>query len=435
MKSRDEMVADADALLHRLFPICRSITGPGVRETLAVMGRTAPFAIREVASGTECFDWTVPDEWTIRDAYVADASGRRIIEFRASNVHVLSYSEPVDREMSFDELLPHLHTHPDLPAAIPYRTAYYRRAWGFCLSQEQLEGMDRNGRYRAKIDSTLAPGSLTYGDRVLNGSGGCEYVISTYSCHPSLANDNLSGLVLWTLLLRELSSRQLRHTYRFVVAPETIGSVVYLSQHRDAMRDVAGGFVISTVAGPGKLGYKQTYRGDSQIDRAVRQAFRELQTDFVEYPFTILGSDERNFSGPAFRIPVGTICKDKYYEYAYYHTSLDDLRFVSASSLVETLDVYLRAIEILEADRTYTSLVAGEPQLGKRGLYTSIGGAVSPQAGADDVNTILSAAFWADGKTSVLGIAERTGLPVGALAAASEKLASAGLVRAEPDLP
>lgn len=428
----------ADSLLRRLFPICRSITGNGVRETLRVLQTVTPFEMHEVPSGTPCFDWVVPDEWNVRDAFVADPSGRRVIDFHASNIHLVSYSIPFEGDLTFEELRPHLHTLPDLPDAIPYRTAYYKRTWGFCLTHRQLEAMDRQATYHVRVDTTLAPGSLTYGEALLPGSSGREYLFSTYCCHPSLANDNLSGPVLWTLLLAWLRDQPRRHSYRFIIIPETIGALAYLALHADAMRALSGAFVVATVAGPGRIGYKRTFLGDHYLDRLVRQTFREFRLEYVEYPFDAGGSDERQYSSPGFRIPTGMICKDKYYEYPYYHTSLDNLDFARAEYLVQTLRMYQAVIENLEHDRVYRSLNPnGEPMLGRRGLYPQVGGSIRQQAAGngqaepvaadgvhygDDLDAIRWLLFYGDGKTSLLEIAERTGLPVRQLRQVAETL-------------
>ena len=432
-------LALAGDLLRELFPICRSITGPGVRQTLGILNEVVPFDVHEVPTGTVCYDWTVPDEWAARDAYVADDQGRRVIDFQRNNVHLMSYSEPVDRTISFAELDPHLVTLPSLPDAIPYRTSYYRRAWGFGISHNQYQALDRNAQYRVKIDTTLAPGSLTYGDRVLPGTSGREYLISTYCCHPSLANDNLSSQIVWALLLRALTGRALRNSYRFVIIPETIGSVVYLSRNEAAMKACAGGFVLSTVGGPGPLGFKHTFQGDGYIDQVALRALKDLGESFVEYPFSVMGSDERSYSGPAFRIPVGTICKDKYYEYPEYHTSLDNLDLVRPEALITSLRAYLATIDILERDRTFVSLAPpGEPQLGRRGLYPGAGGSATPKHGravqnqttAEQVGAMLSVLFWADGKTSLMSIANRNEFSFASLAHAADLLESAELIRA-----
>ncbi len=433
----------AGQLIQSLFPICRSITGDGVRQTLAILREQVEFDIREVPSGKVCYDWTVPDEWNVRDAFIADASGKRIVDFRVNNVHLVSYSIPVEAEISFAELAPHLHTLPDLPDAIPYRTSYYSRNWGFCLTQRQMDALDRQGRYRVRIDSDLKPGSLTYGESRLAGTSGQEFLVSTYCCHPSLANDNLSGVVLWSLLLKEMSQRKLNHSYRFVIIPETIGAVVFLSQNEEQARKFSGGFVITTVGGPGQFGYKTTFQADHLIDRLVRLTYKELGLDYIEYPFDVNGSDERQYSQPYFRIPVGTICKDKYYEYPYYHTSLDNLDFVKAENLVQTLNLYRLAIEKLEQNGTYRSKMPYcEPMLGKRGLYPKVGGAIRQkvsEAQADheqrgyqvdegklmygsELDAIRWLMFHADGQTSLLDIAEKTGLPMRQLYEVAGKL-------------
>ncbi|ARJ68152.1 hypothetical protein WV31_13140 [Magnetospirillum sp. ME-1] len=434
-------------MLRELFPICRSITGDGVRQTLRRLAETTPLDIHEVPSGTQVFDWQVPDEWNIRDAYIADSGGRRIIDFRRSNLHVVSYSEPIDREMDFPELREHLHTLPAMPDAIPYRTRYYSRGWGFCLSQNQCDAMDPAERYRVVIDSTLAPGSLSYGERRLSGhdGDGGEYLISTYCCHPSLANDNLSGVVLWTLLLRALEGRRLRHSYRFIVIPETIGAITYLARNADACLGISGGYVLTCVAGPGPFAYKRSFTsltgGQSMVDRAALLSLRERNLEFIDHPFDINGSDERQYSQPHWRIPVGSICKDKYYDYHEYHTSADNLDFVSAESLADTLEIYLSVIEKLELNCAYRSLMPYcEPMLGRRNMYPSTGGAMHQGAAAGshtglqavrmrpELESILWTMQAADGSTDLMALAERTGFAVRQLAATAERLVEHGLL-------
>jgi aminopeptidase-like protein len=443
------LTREAGDMFERLFPICRSLTGDGVRHTLQHLQSIAALDVAEVPSGTRCYDWEVPDEWNIREAYIATPAGERLIDFGRSNLHVVGYSVPVNVEMSFDELNPHLHTLPSLPNAIPYRTSYYRRDWGFCLTHEAYQRLDRGGRYRVVIDSTLAPGALTYAEARLPGRSGREFLVSTYCCHPSLANDNLSGVVLWTLLLRELQSRSTWHSYRFVIVPETIGAIAYLHRNQAAMRRVEAGLVVTTVAGPGAFGYKQSFLGDHLIDRAVQRTFAEVGVKPRAYPFDVNGSDERQYSSPHFRIPTATICKDKYYEYPAYHTSLDDLSFVRPENLIATLKLYLRTIENLEADRACRSTVPQcEPMLGKRGLYPQTGGSIR-QTAADtttapaereyavyegriargsELDAMRWLMFWGDGRTTVFEIAERTGLPVGQLVDVAGRLTEHGLL-------
>lgn len=439
----------ADRLLKQLFPICRSITGQGVRDTFAILNGETAFEVKEVPSGTQCFDWTVPDEWNIKDAFVADESGNRIIDFQKNNIHLVNYSEPIDRTVDFEELSKHLFYLRDLPDAIPYRTSYYNKTWGFCTTYNEFVKIDKTKKYRVFIDSTLAPGKLNFGEKILIGESGKEYLVSTYVCHPSLGNDNLSGVVLWSLLLSILSQQKLHHSYRFVIIPETIGSILYLSQNKDLGKKVSGGFITSTVAGPGQFGYKKTFLSNHEIDRVVRKTYKELKIDFLEYPFDVNGSDERQYSSPAFRIPIGTITKDKYYEYPFYHTSLDNLDFISAENLIATLKLYLLAIEKLEQNLTYRSKMPyGEPMLGKRGLYPKIGGSINQKAvdfstphGArsyaidmekilygNELDALRWLLFYCDGQTSLLEIAEKTDLPMRQLAELADRLVKEDLL-------
>lgn len=424
--------ADVSTLLRRLFPICRSITGEGVRKTLSILSEYESLTIHEVPSGTAAYDWQVPDEWNICDAYIADLSGRRLIDFRANNLHVVSYSMPIDTTLTFGELDRHLHSLPAQPDAIPYRTTYYKDNWGFAVTQRQRDAFDPQASYRVVIDATKAPGSLTYGERLLHSGSGPEYLISTYSCHPSLANDNLSGVVLWTLLLSRMARRALRNRYRFVIIPETIGSAIYLSRNETAMTGVSGGFVLTCVAGPGPYAYKSSFSGGSLVDRATRKALADALVDWRAFPFDAAGSDERNYSAPFFRIPTGTISKSKYYEYDEYHTSLDDLDFISARDLLSTLALYESAIEILEQEQPlYSQMPYCEPMLGKRDLYPHLGGAersaghVPPAAQLDAIRWIM---HLADGTETPLSMAVRSGLPHATVRQAVDTLVSAGLI-------
>lgn len=431
----------ASALLTRLFPICRSITGEGVRQSLAILAETAPWQVKDYASGTKVFDWTVPPEWNIQDAWIADESGRRLVDFQVSNLHVVSYSAPVHARMSFAELEPHLHSLPNLPEAIPYRTSYYKETWGFCLSQRQRDALNRNATYEVVIQSELKPGSLTLADAVLPGSSGREFLVSTYCCHPSMANDNLSGPVVTTLLLQALAARpKLRHSWRFVVLPETIGAITYLARHQDALQKSSGGFVVTTCGGPGPLGVKQSFLGNHLVDRAVALAFRDAKVEPLVYPFVPDGSDERQYSSPGFRIPVTTISKDKYYEYLYYHTSLDNLDFVKGEALEQSFRLYLSAIDIIEENRTLRSLNPHcEVQLGRRGLYPQSGGALNQLANTagstaieNEVDVISWVMFLADGQHDLIAMAERSGCPFRHIAAVAAKLETHGLLEELP---
>jgi len=443
MIDRAALADEADAMLRELFPICRSITGEGFRQSLEILGRYAPMRQHDYPSGMKCFDWTIPPEWTIRDAYIADSRGRRVIDFRRSNLHVVSYSVPFRARMTLAELRGHLHTLPALPDAIPYRTSYYTREWGFCLSHRQLQALDPQETYDVVVDSELADGYLTLADDVIRGDIAQEFLISTYCCHPSLANDNLSGVVLTVLLHRILTARRNRYSYRFLIAPETIGVLVYLSQNEAALRAITGGFVVATVGGPGPLGYKRTFLGDHLIDRAVLETFQERGIEPKIYPFAPDGSDERQFSSPGFRIPMGTICKDKYYEYPSYHTSLDDLDFVSGKAIVATLEIYLGAIDRLEQERIYVRReLRGELHLGRHGLYPSTGGGIhqpgntagfrldAEGVAADDLDPLLWCLFLMDGRHSLKDIVVRSRWPLAQIERLAGILVRAGLVEA-----
>ena len=441
----EQLTREAADLLNELFPLCRSLTGDGVRQTLARLQQIAAFELLEIPSGSQAFDWQVPPEWNIHGAYLETEDGQRLLDFADNNLHVVNYSLPVDELLTWEQLRPHLHSLPDLPEAIPYRTSYYTPDWGFCLPHEQLQAMDQGLNYRAVIQATLAPGSMTLGESLLPGASGQEFLLSSYCCHPSLANDSLSGVVLWALLLRELQANHHRHAYRFVILPETIGAIAYLAANQEAMQRLRGGWIPTTVAGPGPFGYKHTFRGDDLIDRVVLQTFREQGVEPILYPFDVNGSDEKQYSAPGFRIPVGTICKAKYYEYDEYHTSLDNLDFIRPEHLIDSLKLYLLAIEKLELNRTYISLAPySEPMFGKRDLYPSLGGTIKQKAAdlarahaerryqirleteagirGDSLDAMRWLMFYGDGATSLLQIAERTGLPVRQLYETAERL-------------
>ena len=432
----DNLKEEAENLLRELFPINRSITGSGVRKSLKILSKVADFEIKGVPSGTKCYDWEIPPEWELKDAYVEDSKGKRIIDIKDSNLHVMGYSTPVDRKVPYSELIAHIHTMSDMPDAIPYRTSYYDRKFGFCMRHKDFLKLDKTETYHMHIDSSLKEGSLTYGERILKGTSGKEFIISTYCCHPSLANDNLSGMVLWVLLLRNLSKRKLRHTYRFVIAPETIGAIAYCSLNEEAMKNIEAGLVITTVAGPGKRGYKRSFMGSSIIDMAIEHVFRQSGIDFIRYPFDIQGSDERQFSSLPFRIPICTITKDKYYEYPYYHTSLDNLDFIKSDWLIEALGIYLKVIESLENSIVYAPLNhACEPMLGKRGAYPKTGGAINQNrkdAEKDkksDLDVIKWILFLSDGKKTLLEISEETGIDSSRLNEAAIRLCKLSLLK------
>ncbi|MEV4551165.1 DUF4910 domain-containing protein [Nonomuraea wenchangensis] len=411
-------------LVRRLYPLCRSITGDGVRGTLEIVGEHLPLTVREVPTGTEVLDWTVPKEWNVRDAYVKDASGRRVIDFRESNLHVVGYSVPVSGTYSLAELRPRLHTLPEQPGLVPYRTSYYSETWGFCLSQDALDRLrDEDGPFEVRIDSTLAPGSLTYGEYVVPGRLPEEVMISCHVCHPSLANDNLAGIAVAVALARRL--REPRHTYRFLFAPGTIGAVTWLARNRERLHLVAGGLTLACAGDPGALTYKRSRRGDALIDRAVTHVLRGRPHEVLE--FSPYGYDERQFCSPGFDLPFGSLTRTPYAGYPEYHTSGDNPDFVTPQAMEDTLDALTRVVEVLEHERTYLNLSPyGEPQLGRRGLYGSLGG-------RSDTKQAQMAMLWvlnlSDGEHGLLDIADRSGLPFAAVKEAAQSLLDAGLLK------
>ncbi len=413
-------------LVEELYPLPRSITGEGVRQTLRILQRFIPLEVHEVATGTQALDWIIPREWTIRDAYIKDATGRRIVDFRRSNLHVVGYSVPVHATMSLAELRPHLHSLPDRPSLTPYRTSYYDETWGFCLPHEQLIALD-DGPFEVCVDSDLRDGHLTYGELVLPGETREEIFVSTHVCHPSLANDNLSGIAVATFLAAELQHTPRRHTLRFLFAPGTIGSLAWLSLHEQDLR-IRHGLVLAGVGDAGDLTYKRSRRGDANVDRAVRVALQESGVSHAIRDFSPWGYDERQYNSPGFNLSVGLLMRTVHGTYPEYHTSADDLGFVRPERLLETLEVCRAVVRILEADRVYLNLSPrGEPALGRRGLYSPIGGSDAPP----DRLAMLWVLNLSDGSHSLLDIAERSGFAFGAISEAARSLVQAGLLAAQ----
>jgi aminopeptidase-like protein len=413
------------ALASELFPIARSITGDGVRRTLERIGRDIPLEVHEVPSGTQVLDWTVPREWNIRDAWIADPSGRRVVDLADSNLHVVGYSVPVRARMSLDELRPHLHTLPEQPELTPYRTSYYRETWGFCLPHRRLEELP-DGDYEVCIDSTLDDGSLTYGECVLPGEEDAEVLVSCHVCHPSLANDNLSGIAVATTLAAELAGRRRRHTFRFLFIPGTIGSITWLARNEARVAAVRHGLVLSLLGGPGPLTWKRSRRGDTAVDRAAEHVLAQGGGPYDVRDFHPYGYDERQYCSPGFDMPVGCLTRTPHGEFPEYHTSADDLDLVRPQQLAGSLDAVREIVQALEGDRTYVNLSPkGEPQLGKRGLYGSTGGRSERQL---DQMALLWVLNQSDGEHSLLDVARRAGMPFAAIEAAALALHEAGLL-------
>jgi aminopeptidase-like protein len=409
-----------------LFPLCRSITGAGVRQTLAAVGERIPLALHEVPTGTPVLDWTVPREWNIRDAWIAGPDGERVVDFARSNLHVVGYSAPVAARLPLADLKPHLHSLPDQPDLIPYRTSYYREDWGFCLPHRLLESLPE-GEYEVVIDSTLADGSLTYGECFLPGQSAREVLISCHVCHPSLANDNLSGLAVAAWLAQSLAQGPRRYGWRFLFIPGTIGSITWLARNEEGARRVAHGLVAANLGDPGGFHYKKSRRGTAEIDRAVVRVLEDAGEPFAVEDFVPFGYDERQYGSPGFDLPVGSLTRTPWGRYPQYHTSADDLDFIRPQSLAGSLATYLAVARVLEANRRYLNLSPkGEPQLGRRGLYRSVGGGLE---GRERELALLWVLNLSDGRHDLLDVAERAGMSFAAVAAAAEALAGAGLLR------
>ena len=391
-------------LITRLFPITRSITGNGVRETLGILKEKIPLNIHEVASGTPVFDWTIPKEWNIRDAFIKNSKGKKIVDFNKSNLHVLNYSVPVHKKITLHELKKHLFTLPKQPDWIPYRTSYYNENWGFCLSYNQFKTL-RNDKYEVFIDSTLKNGFLTYGEWIIPGQITDEILISTHICHPSLANDNLSGIVLSSFLEEVLLAEKPYYTYHFIFIPGTIGAITWLARNEKRTNRIKHGLVVALVGDPGPFTYKKTRHGVAEIDQAVQHVLSFSRQSFNIIDFNPYGYDERQFGSPGFNLPVGSLTRRPHASFPEYHTSADNLNFVKPRALGDSYYIYLSILNVLENNRTYKNLNPKcEPQLGKRGLYQAIGGTNNEQMLQMAMLWVLN---FSDGTHSLLDIASR----------------------------
>lgn len=418
MSVREACGAQMHALIGELYPICRSITGEGLRQTLARIAQEIPLQVHEVPSGTRAFDWTVPREWNIRDAYVSNSRGDRVIDFRRHNLHVVNYSVPVRATMSLAQLRPHLHSLPGQPDLIPYRTSYYKEAWGFCLPHRQLEQMPED-RYEVCIDSELRDGSLSYGECLLEGDSPDEVLVSCHACHPSLCDDNLSGIAVAVFAAQRLAQMRRHYSYRFLFVPGTIGSITWLSRNEQHAQKIRHGLVLTCLGDRAGFTYKRSRRGDAQIDRVVEHVLHHAGEPARLVAFSPYGYDERQYCSPGFNLPVGCLMRSEHGTFAQYHTSADDLDFVDPQALERSLETLLQVFHVLEYDGTFLNLRPHcEPQLGRRGIYSDMGGT--------QIRNLDLALLWvlngSDGASSLLDIAQRSGLPFAAIEQAARVL-------------
>ncbi|MGI9400467.1 MAG: DUF4910 domain-containing protein [Rhizobiaceae bacterium] len=417
------------AMATSLFPICRSLTGPGVRETLAYLQQRIPqLEVRSVPTGTNVFDWTVPEEWVVREAYIEDEHGSRIVDFKENNLHLVGYSIPVNETLDLEDLQKYLHSLPDQPDAIPYITSYYSKRWGFCLTENQRRSL-KKGKYRVHIDSELKDGELNFGELVIPGKSSDEVFISTYICHPSMANNELSGPVVATAIACWLNSLTERHfTYRIIFIPETIGSITYISQNLKHMQEhITAGFNLTCIGDEGSYSYLPSRAGDTLSDRVVQHVMKHVEENHIAYSWLDRGSDERQYCAPGIDLPIVSIMRTKYGEFPEYHTSLDDLEFVTPNGLAGGFDVTRKSIKLLEANIKPKVSVLGEPQLGKRGLYPTLS---TKESGAM-VRTMMNLISYSDGQLDLLSIADKINAPYWELLPIIEKLIDADLMTVE----
>lgn len=412
-------------LAERLFPICRSITGDGVRETLGILkGICGDMKIHEVPTGTKAFDWVVPKEWAIRDAYIECPDGSRIAEFRKNNLHLMGYSAPVNKTMPLGELQKHLYSLPDQPDVIPYMTSYYEERFGFCVSHNERLAL-KDGMYRAFVDSALKDGSLTYGEIIIDGAERDEIFFSSNICHPSLANNELSAPCVAIHLAKWLAESPRHFSYRIVFVPETIGSIVYLCENIDYMKEnIIAGFNLSCLGDRGHFSVIASRYGGTMADRAAKSVLKGIDPEFRSYPFLDRGSDERQYCSPGVDLPLCCLTRSKFGGYPEYHTSADNMDFIAPDALGESFEFLSELVKSIEANRVYETICPCEPQLSPRGLYP----AVSDKRSGYTVRTMMNFLAYCDGKNDLFAISEIIGTPPSVLIPIAEKLMSAGII-------
>ena len=419
------------ALCDRLYPICRSITGNGVRETLRLINDQIHVDVHEVPTGTAVFDWNVPREWNIRDAWIKDSAGRKLVDFQRLNLHIVSYSVPIRGKMTFAQLKDHLFTLPEHPDWVPYRTSYYKESWGFCLSQKQMAQFRDDEQYDVCIDSTLEKGHLTYGEHIIKGEEPEEVLVSCHICHPSLANDNLSGIALAVALARHLGTKRPRYTYRFLFIPGTIGSITWLARNENTLPLIRHGLVLTCVGDAGQVTYKRSRRGDAEIDRAFAHVLKQSGEPHRIIDFFPYGYDERQYCSPGFNLPVGCLMRSQHGQFPEYHTSADNLDFIKVEGLADSFAKCCAVIDILEHNRVYLNRKPKcEPQLGARGLYQGLGAGQNKRAQEMALLWVLNLS---DGNHSLLDIADRANLPFATINGAAESLARTDLLEVMPN--
>lgn len=422
------MEKELEQFFDRLFPINRSLTGDGNRESLKILAEIVDLQLNEVPSGTACFDWIVPPEWNVKEAWIKNSAGETIVDFKELNLHLLGYSSPFRGQLSLTELKDHLFSIPDMPEIVPYLTSYYQERWGFCLKHNQLTAL-KDETYDILIDSELNPiGTMTYGEAFIKGESDEEILLSTYICHPSMANNELSGPLVTSFIYKLLKGKKLRYSYRFLFLPETIGAIYYLSKYGKRLKErLIAGFVVTTIGDKGPFTYKRSRQGDAIPDRAVELVLNQTEKDYNIEDFFPNGSDERQYCSPGFNLPVGSLMRTRYGKYKEYHTSDDNKSFISFNAMQKSVEKYVEVINVIEKNRIYTNQFPFcEPQLGKRGLYPTLGSQKEVQEYVDATLWLLNLT---DGTNDLISISKKSKIKFDLLAEVAEKLQKHGLIQ------